>query len=241
MPEELEKIIGGDDTSSSGEDKDKKPDAEQAKSESLMKEQEELENLRKAKVEAQEELRKIRQERKDLKSSAPDEEDIPRIDMDDPNAKAWDRHIRENVDPLQSELEKEKEEVVGLAFNEFLADRPALATNPEKRKELMETYQALARSKGITERNKDVVVSVMESAYGAVFHKEILERERSQRMSAARADGALADAATDGGTGAYRSDSRPRRRQLTRDETETAIRMYGSVDEYWKALEALGS
>ena len=239
--DELEKLVsGGEDTTSSGESKTNTPD-EQAKSDEITKEAETLENLRRAKAEALEELKTIRKQAKEAKASTPEEEVLPKIDFESPDARAWDRHIRGSVDPLSVQLEKEKEEVVGLALNEFLSDKPELAANAEKRKEFIDTYQALATARGITERNKDVVTSVLESAYGSIAYKETLDQQRRLAVSRAKAEAAYNEVATDSGSTTYRNDAPVRRRQLTKDETEAAIRMYGGVDAYWKALDAVNS
>lgn len=233
--DELEKLVEADDTAASGEEKVEETKTEPQKSEALLKEEQKLENLQRATAEALKELQDIRKQKQEAKP----EDDTPKINFEDPAAKAWDKHIVEKVDPLQAELRKEKEEVVSLALDEFLQDRPALAQNPEKRRELIETYQALAQKKGISERNKDVVKSVLSAAYGAVFSQEVLERERKQRLADAKAEGAIADAAIDGGGTSYRSDSKPRRRQLSREETALAVKMYGSLEDYWQAVEKL--
>ena len=114
--EELDKILSEDETAKAEEEAQKKALEEAAKAKSeeekkldseVLKKQELLANVNKAYDEAKAELKKIREAKKVEK---PAEEEIPKIDFTDPSSKAWDKHIKENVTPLQEELEKEKDE-----------------------------------------------------------------------------------------------------------------------------------
>lgn len=239
MEQDLEKLIEGEGTPASGEEgKETTPKpAEPTKSEEEIKKEEHLANLNRAIAEANDELKTLRTQKKE--GTEPQDDDTPRIDFNAPEAKAWDRHIKSVADPLASALAKEKEEVEQLALREFLSDKPDLAGNAEKRKEFVDAYQALAGARNISGRNKDIVLDVMGKAYGAVAYSDVLDRERQERIARAKADGAISEVATDTGSTTYRNESGARRRALNKDETEAAIRMYGSVDNYWKALEAV--
>lgn len=233
MADELEKLISGEG------DKPKEPLVEKTpeKSEAELKEEEKLANLKRAQAEALTELQRIRKQAKAEKTGQPLEEELPKINLEDPSSKAWDRHMTDMVNPLASELEKEREEVTQLALREFLADKPALAADQEKVKEFVRDYEALSKARGITGRNKDVVKSVMDSAYGAVFHGEVLAEARKRRVAEAQADGILADVATESGATGYRREHKSRR-ELPSDEREIVLKMYGSEDEYWKQVDA---
>lgn len=170
---------------------------EETKDPEVQKKEEEKANLDKAILEAQDQLRKIREEKKKVKT---EEEELPKIDLDDPSAKAWDRHMREKVNPLQQELDQEKAEVRNFAIKEFLSDKPALAKNPEKLKELVSNYE---RIKTASERTKEGVLLDLDRAYAATFHKELLDAARSRRVEQAQGDILFSDIAVSRGATSY--------------------------------------
>jgi hypothetical protein len=187
---------------------------------------------------SQEELRKIRTIRKKATKAASgdeeDEEELPPIDHKDPSVKAWDKHIGEKVSPINKEIEMEKEEVRDLALKDFLADKPALAKNPEKLKSLMETYNSLAQGR-ITERNKEKVIQVLEKAYAAENHEELRSTAHKEKVEKAKAEEAFSGVAVSQGSTAYPS-SKPDKMPPIDDEQRDIIRKMGykSPEEWWK-------
>jgi len=174
---------------------------EPTKSEEELKKEEQLTNINKAIAEANEKLRKTRQALK--KPEVDDEEEIPRIDMNDPSAKAWDKHINERVNPLNTENEKEKEEIRNYALSQFLDDKPELAKDPEKMGKLMETYAVLKEGK-ISEKTVEGVLTYLEKAYAAEYSTDILTRQR--RIARAQADAIYSDPAVSRGATSYSSE-----------------------------------
>ena len=204
---------------------EKKPDPE------VLKKEEIKANLDAAIREAQDELKRIRNEKRKVKSG--DEDDLLKIDMDDPSAKAWDKHIQEQVNPVRNEIEQDKAEILKFTLRDFLSDRPALSSKPEKVKELIAKYERVKESSG---RTKEGVMADLESAYAALFHRELIDIARGQRVDKAKADSAFSDIAISKGATSYSSnaDDLPKE-TLTADERDIAIRWYGSVENYLKA------
>ena len=211
MDEELRKILGevpeatppAETPKEPEQEKPKEPETPSAEDQEKVKKAEQLSNLNKAISEAQGELKKVRKAKKEA-GVAPEEEELPKINMEDPSAKAWDRHIRENVAPLNQELEKEKEEVRSFALREFLADKPNLAKDPEKLKAVISTYD---RIKTASERTREGVLLDLDKAYAAEHYQEILGDARQKRMDAARNDAAFSDIGVSRGSTAYSNPS----------------------------------
>ncbi len=195
MADDLKKLLGEE------EPEPKPPEAEKPKGEEppaknqdseVAKKEEQLVNLGKAITEAQIKLKELRKP----KPSPEEEDDLPKINLEDPSAKAWDKHIKENVSPLQAVLDKEREEVRSFALRTFLAEKPALAKNPEKVKELMETYERLHTC---SERTSEGVLMDLQKSYGAVFHEELISAARNERIEQAQADSVFSDIAVSRG------------------------------------------
>lgn len=207
---------------------EEKPDPE------VLKKEEIKANLDAAIREAQDELKRIRKEKQKVKSGAEaDEDDLLKIDMDDPSAKAWDKHIQEQVNPVRNEMEQDKAEILKFTLRDFLSDRPALSSKPEKVRELIAKYERIKESSG---RTREGVMADLESAYAALFHRELMDMARGQRVDKAKADSAFSDIAVSKGATSYSSDpnSLPKE-NLTADERDIAVRWYGSVENYLKA------
>jgi len=210
---------------------EEKPQAEEKPDPEVLKKEEIKANLDMAIREAQDELKRIRKEKRIVKSG--DEDDLPRIDMDDPSAKAWDKHIQEQVNPVRNEIEQDKAEILKFTLRDFLSDRPALSSKPEKVKELIAKYERVKESSG---RTKEGVMADLESAYAALFHRELLDMARGQRIDKAKADSAFSDIAVSKGATSYSSNTDGLPKEiLTADERDIAIRWYGSVEAYQKA------
>ncbi len=183
-------------------------------------------NLDKAIAEAQETLRQTRAEIKKAKEQPAEEDDLPEIDMNDPSAKAWDKHIRKAVAPASSQLEKQKDEVRTFALRTFLKDKPSLSKNPEKLKELMNNYD---RIKVATEQTQEGILLDLEKAYGATFHEELISAARNQRIDQAKEDMISSDIAIDRGATAE-PDVVPKKRPMTSEEQR--------IVEQWETMGA---
>jgi hypothetical protein len=224
--DELERLLAEEEKETQQPALEEKPQEEETKKEDeeVLKKQEHLANLNKALSEANAELNRIRDEKRKVKLTPEqlEEEDIPKIDMEDPSARAWNRQINLKVDPVQKEMEKEKEEIRSFALQEFLSDKPALSKNPDKVKELVGTYE---RIRTATERTKEGVLLDLRKAYGAVFHEELLQAARRERVDQAKADSIFSDIAVSKGATAYQNKtiSKPSEPK-TEEERETANR-----------------
>jgi hypothetical protein len=175
MANELEKIIGDKTVTP--------PEGENpVVSDELQKKVEQKANLEKAIAEAQDTLRTTRQKIKEARGETVEDE-LPKIDDTDPSAKAWNKRIQDTTAPIASQLEKQKEEVRTFALRRFLADKPSLAKNPEKLKELMTNYDRL---KVATEQTQEGVLIDLEKAYGATFHEELVSAARNARLEHAK-------------------------------------------------------
>lgn len=172
-------------------------------------------NLDKAIEEAQETLRQTRNKIKEAKTAVV-EDNLPQIDMEDPSAKAWDKHIKESTAPLSSQLEKQKEEVRTFALRKFLADRPSLANNKEKLNEFMSTYDRLKTS---TEQTQEGVLMDFDKAYGATFHEELISAARTARLDQAKEDMIYSDIAVDKGA-TSEPNTPPTKRRLSAEEQQ---------------------
>ena len=153
-----------------GEQTPPQPSPEEIKEqEELTKKNEQLANVQKAIDDANAELRKVRSQKKQIVAETKPEEQELKIDLEDPSAKAWDKHIRQQITPVETELEQEKEEIRSYALREFLADKPSLASKPEKLKELIQEYEALSVGR-ISGKTKEGVLLYLNKAYASVFH-----------------------------------------------------------------------
>ena len=227
--DELEKLLGEEkETPASSEGQE--PEKEPTKSPEEIKKEEQLFNLNKAIAQANEELRKKRKEVKEPVI----EEEIPRIDMTDPSAKAWDKHMNEKVNPLSAENEKEKEEVRNYALQQFLSDKPALAKNTEMLKKVMETYKVLAEDK-ISGKTVEGVLTYLEKAYVAENHEAILAQQRRERISRAQADAIYSDPAVSRGATAYSSE-RGATPNLSEDD-KSILAKWGMTPAEWIDLK----
>lgn len=202
MANELEKIVAETPAPASPEAQD---DAKKLEVKS---------NLDKAIAEAQETLRTTREATKKAKAGIIEEDDIPQIDLNDPSAKAWDKRIKESNAPLNSQLEAQKNEVRSFALRRFLSDKPSLAKNPEKLKELMANYD---RIKVATEQTQEGVLMDLDKAYGATFHDELVSAARNARVDAAKEDMITSDIAISRGSTSETAPT-PIKRQMTAEE-----------------------
>lgn len=193
----------------------------------VQKKKEQLENLNKAISEAHEQLRKSREAKRAGKT---EEEEIPKIDFDDPSSKAWAKHIQDNVNPLQVELEKEKEEIRTYALKEFLSDKPSLSANPEKLKELMGTYEKI---KTASERTKEGVLIDLNKAFAATFSEELMNQVREGRVNRMRGDILFSDPAVSRGSTAYSKDHEVSPITSLSDEDRQILMKWGVSPEEW--------
>lgn len=189
-------------------------------------------NLDRAIAEMNGRLKKLRKEEKSIKSGEPEEEDLPRIDMDDPSAKAWDKHIRQQVSPVKYELEQEKAEVREAAIRDFLSDKPSLASKPEKVKELVSEYEALSKGR-ISERTKEGVITYLGKAYASIFHEELLNAARGRRIDQAKADVLFSDIAVSKGATSYASKEDASQEKLSEDDRRVLAK-WGMSPQEWQ-------
>ena len=222
----LEDVLGGEtEIETQKESLEVETSEDKKQDELVQKKQEQLENLNRAIQEANEQLRNARTTRKTTL------EDIPRIDFEDPSAQAWDKHIKESVDPLQKEVEKEKEEIFDLSLRKFLNDNPYIASKPEKLKELVEVYQRNNTSSG---RVAEMVYNNLQKSAAFLFHDELISQVRENRIKGAKADALFSDPSISRGSTAY---SRERESSpaigLTDEEKQIILRMgYKSIEEW---------
>ena len=193
----------------------------------IRQKEEHLEKVNKAIEEANDVLREKRKAAK--QTQEPEKEDeTPQIDMEDPSSKAWDKHIKQQVSPVQAELEKEREDIRKLALGEFLADKPALASTPEKLKEVMEVYD---RIKTGSERVKESVLLDLQKAFAAVFHDRLIQVARTARVQDARQQQIFTDPAVDRGTTAY-PEQRDQPPQMS-DQDRQILAKWGMTPQQW--------
>lgn len=212
--DELKELLGGEAESTPEEEK-AAPVAEEPKEDPEVKAKaEQLANLNKAIEEAQTKLKDIRKERKQVKPI--EEEELPKINMEEPSAKAWDKHIRETVAPSQDLLERAKDERRKFALRQFLADKPALAKDADRIKQVMATYD---RIKDATELTTEGILEDLDRAYAAEHHTELLQSRRQARIDQAREDMLYADPAVSRGSTTYQIET-PRKRVYTEEERQ---------------------
>jgi hypothetical protein len=178
-------------------------------------------------------LQKARLEKRQLKKesqSGPSGPVEKVIDEADPDAQAWLKKIHQTVSPVQDELDKEKAEIRQFSLDEFLADKPSLAKNPDKLKEVLSVYDKI---KTASERTTQGVLLDLRKAYAAVFQDELLEADRQNRVEGVRRDAAFSEAGISRGSTAY-SSPKETRPKLTAEEEKLAVRWYGSIEAYAK-------
>ena len=231
--EDLEKILGEKSPEELEAEKtaaleaQAKADAENKTDPELEKRKIEVANLERAKIEALKELQRIREEKKSLKT----EEDIPKIDKEDPNSKAWLKEIKDNVNPFQQDIERQKNETFNFAFDKWLKAHPAVAADPEAVKRQIATYERVKDNSGLTQEG---IYIDLERSYAANNYEQVLEREREAGFEKAKDDLVFSSPAISRGSTTYKQDH-DRMPNLT-DEERRVIEAQGwSVDEWWKA------
>lgn len=205
MANELEKIIGEKTVETPAPNKQESISPEEKKA-----------NLDRAIAEAQDELRKTREATRKAKQGVLEEEDLPKIDDTDPNAKAWNKRIQDNTAPINSQMERQKDEVRTFALRRFLQDKPSLSKSPEKLKELMTNYDRL---KVATEQTQEGILIDLEKAYGATFHEELVSAARNSRIEQAKEDMIASDIAISHGA-TSETTTPPAKRQYTAEERQ---------------------
>lgn len=230
--EELDNILKGDPEAAKPEEAQKKALEEKSEEdkkleEEVLKKQEQKANLDIAIAKANEELKTLREAKKKAKT---EEDEIPKIDFDDPSSKAWDRHIKESFTPVQAELDKEKEEIRNFALKEFLADKPNLAKNPEKLKEMIGVYE---RIKTASERTKEGVLNDLNRAFAAVYSDELITSARESRVKKAQGEALFADAGVSRGSTAYFKEREADPSQDLSDDDRVVLAKWGMTPSEW--------
>lgn len=225
MSEELEKLLADDQKKDQTASGDKT--SEQKKDEELKSKETQLANINKAIAEANEQLKKSRQAKKSG-STEEIEEEIPKIDFNDRGAKAWGKHISDEVNPLKEEMAKEKEEIRTYAIKEFLSDKPELAKDPEKMKRVMGMYEKIRTA---TEKNVPGVMLDLRKAYAAEFADEIIEGNQNDRIDRARGKAIFSDIGISRGATSFREE-READHELSRDD-EAILSKWGMTSKEW--------
>ena len=232
--DELEKLLADDKEKETPPPALENPPKEETPEEKIDKEvlakKEQLDNVTKAILEANNELKRLRKEKKGLKPE--EEEELPKINMEDPSAKAWDKHIGDKVNPIQTELDKEKEEIRTFALQEFLADKPSLSKNPEKLKELMATYEKIRTA---TERTKEGVMLDLKKSYAAIYHEELLDAARNRDVAEAKANEMFSDIAVSKGSTSYSTEKKVRPK-LSEDD-KLVLAKWGMTEDEWQKMK----
>ena len=234
--DDLEKIIGVEEKetpATSSEPSETTGSAEKPEVDELRKKEEHLANVNKAIAQANEELRKLRTAKKTVRlQSQEGEEELPKIDLEDPSAKAWDKRIQDTVNPVQAELDSEKREIRTFALQQFLADKPALSRDPNKVSELVGLYEKIRTA---TERTTEGVLMDLQRAYAALNADELIAAARGQRFEKVKADSAFSDIAVSRGASSYQSPKKPNFAANLTDEDKLQLVKWGISPEEWAA------
>lgn len=193
----------------------------------LVRKEAQLANLKKAIAEENENLKKIRLAKKQVKES-PQENEVPVIDFNDPSAKAWGNHIRESVNPIHAELEDEKKEIRTFAMQTFLADKPSLAKNPESVKELVALYEKIRTA---TERTTEGVLLDLKKAYAALHADELIATAHGQRVESAQAEALASDIAVSRGGTSYQTSKKSK--PILSAEDKLQLAKWGMTEDEW--------
>lgn len=227
--DELEKILAEEKKTPDPALEPKAPD-EPNKDDELKKKEEALANIQKAIKEANDQLRSTRKAIKENKP--PEEETLPKIDLEDPNSRAWDKHVSSKIDPLNDELAKEKEEVRTFALQEFLKDKPNLAASPDKLKRVMTTYEKIRTA---SERTLEGVLLDLKKAYAAEFHDEIVNDQVKERIAEAQSDAIFSDPAVSRGATSYPTE-RQKAPHLNSDDA-VILAKWGLTPSEWVKMK----
>jgi len=198
-------------------------------SEEELRKKEHLANIEKAIAEGNKKLKEIRTAIKQVKPQ--ETEELPKIDLDDPSARAWDNRINDTVNPVKAEMEAEKQEIRSFALQDFLADKPALAKDPEKVKELVQVYEKIRTA---TERTVPGVLTDLRRAYAAQNADNLLKVADQTRVAKAQADATFADPAISRGASSYQA---PKKLVPTYDKEQQQILARWSTSPGFPKLE----
>ncbi len=233
--DELEKILSQDETAKAEEEAQKKAleakaEGEKKQDDEVQKLEQQKENLKKAVAEAKAELKRVREEKKKVEP-----EEVPQIDFNDPASKAWDKHIKEAVNPVHEEQEKVKSEIFNYSLSKWLEDRPALRDNPEELKGFISDYEKVRSSTGLT---REGVELDLDRAFAVKYAPELISRARNNRKEKIKEDMLFSEPAISRGATSYQTEEEDiPSDSLTKEEREAAIRMYGSLEEYNKSTK----
>ena len=231
--DELDALLGEQEKGTPTEPLDAEPKAPAdpvKKDPEVLSKEQQLANLQKAIAEANKRLFDTRKAAKSGKVS--DEDELPKIDFEDPSSKAWDKHFNSKIQPVNDELAKEKEEIRTFALQEFLADKPNLSKDPEKIKRVMDTYEKV---RTCSEKTREGVMIDLRKAYAAEFADEILNINQSRRVAEAQGDAIFADAGVSRGSTSYPSEHAKVER-LSRDD-EAVLAKWGMSIEQWSEMK----
>lgn len=214
--DDLDKILGDQGKETPSTEPAKEPENKEPKKDpEILSKEQHLANVNKAISEANAELKKKREA---LKNDGKEpEEEIPVINLKDPNSKAWDKHISEKVDPVAQEMEAEKNEIFKFTFQDFISQHPSLASSPDKMKAVISTYNVLKQNTG---RTKEGVMHDLRRAYAAENFEVLTDEKRNARIKKAQQDAIYSDAGVSRGAGNYLQE---RESEPTYDDQDLAI------------------
>lgn len=226
----LNDIFGEQETETPKPSLEETQEKEKPKDEEILKKQTQLDNLQKAIQEAEAQLRKKRQKPKPQQE---EEEELPRIDDDDPSAKAWNKRINEKVAPMQSEIEQAKAERRQFALKSFLQNKPAIVTNADKMKQLMDTYEKIKVSSELTTEG---ILMDIERAYAADNYQEILATQDNREFEQAELNQAASDIGVSRGATGYASRRESSKIPLS-DDDKAILAKWNMTPEQWVELK----
>ena len=187
-------------------------------------------NLDKAIAEAEETLRKKREASKE--DDHKDDGEIPDIDMNDPGAKAWDKRIKDTVDPLTKGREAEKAEIRKFSIRDFLKDKPAVARDPEKVKELIEMYDRIKENTGLT---KEGVLLDLNRAFAALYHEQLIDAAKTQKFERVKEMELFSSPGVDQGATGYVNED-VKMPAMSADDRKV-LAQWGMTPEEWWAMK----
>jgi hypothetical protein len=231
--DELDKILSPDETAKAEDETQKKAleakaEEEKKQDSELRKKQEQKSNLEKAIAEANAELKRKRDILKKLNPQ--EEEEVPSIDFNDPASKAWDKHIKDELNPVRQEQDKVKGEIFNYTFSKWLEDKPVLRDNPEEIKSFISDYDKVKSSTGLT---REGVETDLDRAFAVKYSTELINRARVNRKEKVKEDLLFSEPAISRGATSYQEESEDiPSDSLSKEEREAVVRMYGSLDAY---------
>ena len=134
-----------------------------------------------------------------------------------------------------AKIQKEKSEVRTFALREFLNDKPALAKNPEKVKQLITEYERLSSGQ-ISERTKEGVSTYLNKAFASLYHEELTAAARGRRVNNAKVDELFSEPAVETGATTYRNETDISKEHLSEDD-KAVLAKWGMSPQEWQDIK----